>query len=658
MSISNSDLARYNDTNVDMTVSVTERALNSQLRQYLASISTASKVDAYQVRVYILSFIRDDGTPVTFTVDKNTDYSKIPDGFPSDLYDAIKTLNNNNSSLYAELEKLKLFQIPTGTKVMVNMSSTSQTTLTENEKNIQTAAAYYVKYAIYIEDGMPDSALIKLLDDNFKGDPDSVIKPITLNPNEKNVLFKQFFRNICGLQISSSVTGMYPKMKIYISLSKSEQMDSDIWYFPFKIALDFRAVDYHNCDNLVKQKIQQMAKVENPDDVFNISQLSLDLKTLSTTYSPTIKEFDHDVDTFLTNIIRSYFDRLEKAGQTVFGSVITTKPASTTKYLFTPKMRNYHVAPRTLDYLIGFGTETTIPNLGNDINLAWDSDRSPIISLGNPNDAAIAISSAHLLPFIAKMVRPALNYLPNKIEVFADDPVWKDQFTVTSKSNPQKNNPDFTKGGTAGNPNFEYSYCYEDQTDRHYMWQPPLPTPVASLKLKHKYSADVTGRAGNYDFGNVILPAFIFDFTIKGWLLIDYNTNEGTQGTYFDTTVKMAIGIRIDSQTGNIDFVKKVDTIDHHPSGLPTSGWVEFMSAQNIKNYVHTLVENLTTIMNCIEKYSIDEFVKSVNSQIGFVMPGSKTFTFVYDKPNGTVNAISPSGDLYLYGNYVQELAK
>jgi hypothetical protein len=59
-----------------------------------------------------------------------------------------------------------------------------------------------------------------------------------------------------------------------------------------------------------------------------------------------------------------------------------------------------------------------------------------------------------------------------------------------------------------------------------------------------------------------------------------------------------------------------------------------------------------------LRDYSIETFVNSVNSQIGFVMPGSKTFTFVYDQPGGIVNAITPSGDLYVYGNYVQEVAE
>lgn len=271
-----------------------------------------------------------------------------------------------------------------------------------------------------------------------------------------------------------------------------------------------------------------MSEVTNPDDVFNISQLALDLKTLSTTIAPTVKGFEHDVDSFMTSVIRSYFDRLEKAGQTMFGSVITTKPAFDTKYLFTPKMRNYHIGPHTLDYLIGFGDEKTIPNIGNDNNLQWDTDKSPLLYPGNPNNAAIAISASHFLSFIANMIRPALKYLPNKIEVFADDPVWKDSFKVWSKSTSLDENPDFNSSGSIYSPNFNYSYSHSDETKRHLMWQPPLPTPVASLKLKHKYNAEISGKPGSYDFDGTKLPAFVFDFRITGWLMVDYNTNEGT----------------------------------------------------------------------------------------------------------------------------------
>ncbi len=657
MSIANSNLSRYRSYNTDMTVSVTEAALNSQLRQYLASISTSEKADEYKVRAYMLSYTDDDGKAVIIFIDKNTDDANLPSGFPEDFYETVKALKESGSSLYSELEKLNLFDIKTGTKYVIDTKSPGKE-LSEDAKKIQAAQGYYLKYGLLMEDGIPDSIRDKLINENDPAKLDSILKLITMQPNTKNVLFNQFFRNICGIQIITSISGNYPNIKITNTLSKSEQTDDDVWYFPFNISLDLRAVDYACCDEEVQKRIQKMAEVTNPDDVFNISQLALDLETLSTTISPTVKGFDHDVDDFMSSVIRSYFDRLEKAGQTVFGSVITTKPASSTKYLFTPKMRNYHISPRTLDYLIGFGDEKTIPTIGNDNNLQWDSNDSPLIPANNPNNAAIAISADYLLPFISDMIRPALNFLPNKIEVFADDPVWKDQFNVWSECTPLNGNPDFSKKAVAGNPSFEYSFSYYDETKRHFMWQPPIPSPVASLKLKHKYDANVTGKPGNYNFDGTKLPAFIFDFRIKGWLLVDYNTNEGTQGTYFDKTITMAVGIRIDSQTGNIDFVKKTVETDNKPSGLPQSWWVKFMSAQHIKDYVNKLVEHLTAIMSDIEKYSIDKFVESVNSQIGFVMPGNKTFTFVYDKPNGDVNAITPSGDLYLFGNYVQELVK
>lgn len=655
MSIANSNLSRYSPYNTDMTVSVTEAALNSQLRQYLASISSSEKEDNFKMKAYMLSYTGDDGKAITFFIDKNTNEENLPVGFPEEFYETVKKLKENGSSLYSEFEKLDLFNIRSGTSSLIDTKNPSRQS--EDAEKIQTAAEYYLRYGLFVEDGIPDSVLSKLIDEKNSSELDTILKPITLQPNTKNVLFKQFFRKICGIQLTTTAVGVYPNLKIKTTLSKSEQSGDDIWYFPFNISLDFRAADYSSCGEEIQKKIRQMAEVTNPDDVFNISQLALDLETLSTAISPTIKGFEHDVDDFLTSIIRSYFERLEKAGQTMFGSVITTKPASSANYLFTPKMRNYHISSRTLDYLIGFGNEKTIPNIGNDNNLQWDTEISPLIAANNPNNAAIAISSGYLLPFISNIMRPALKYLPNKIEVFADDPVWQDSFKVWSKCTCLNENPDFFKIGFKNDPNFRYSYSYSDETSRHLMWQPPIIHPVASLKLKHKYNANVSGSPGSYNFDGTRLPAFVFDFRITGWLMVDYNTNEGTQGTYFDQTITMAIGIRIDSQTGNIDFVKKINRVDNHPSGLPQSWWVKFMSAQHIQDYVNTLIGHLSDIMLDIEKYSIDSFVKSVNSQIGFVMPGNKTFTFVYDKPNGIVNAITPSGDLYMFGNYVQELA-
>jgi hypothetical protein len=639
-----------------MTVSVTEGALNSQLLLYLASMSDAEEQDHYREKAYMLSYVDDDGNAVTFLLDKNTDDSKLPAGFPDDLYDSVQDLKEQGTTLYETLDALDLFAIDSGTRAVLNANG-SGAALTGAAAKIQAAAGYYVKYGILIEDGIPESALEKA--QGAKGGLSSVLKPITLQPNKKNVLFKQFFRKICGIQITTSVSGVYPRMKVTSILSKSEQTGDNIWYSPFEISLDFRATDYAVCGKDVQDKIQKMAEVTNPDDVFNISQLALDLQTLSTTISPTIQGFDHDVDSFMMTIIRSYFDRLEKAGQTVFGSVVTVKPSTGVKYLFTPKMRNYHVSPRTLDYLIGFGDEKTIPNLGNDNNLQWDSDSSPLIAANNRNNAAIAISASHFLPFITEMVRPALDCLACKIELSVNDPVWKDGFTLSTSYTLLSGKQDFTTTATPGNPHYVYSYCHTYETkDRHYMWQPPIPGPVASMMLKHEYAVQVTGDPGAYDFGGTTLPAFIFDFKITGWLMIDYNTNKDTTGTYFDQTVRMAVGIRIDSQTGNIEFVKQTTVTDNKPAGLPQSKWVKFMTVQHIQKYVSQLVERLDKIMENIQAYSIDGFNRSVNSHIGFVMPGSKTFTFVYDKPGGIAKAITDSGDLYLYGNYVQEVAE
>jgi hypothetical protein len=210
-----------------------------------------------------------------------------------------------------------------------------------------------------------------------------------------------------------------------------------------------------------------------------------------------------------------------------------------------------------------------------------------------------------ILPILTDKVRPVLNYPTCKIEISANDPVFKSSFRVSSTYTHLSTNPDFQTVATPDNPVYKYSYSYDDQTKTHYMWQPPVQSPVATLRLKHKYNADVNGAFGECDFNGTKLPACIFDFRLTGWLMVDYNMNEGTQGTYFDKTTRMAIGIRIDSQTGDVNFVKQTNIIDNNPSGLPVDKCGKFMPAQHISHYIEELTGHLDGIMYELKDYSI-----------------------------------------------------
>lgn len=106
----------------------------------------------------------------------------------------------------------------------------------------------------------------------------------------------QFFRNICGIQLTSTASGVYPNIKVKTTLSKSKQTDNDIWYFPFNISLDFRAVDYANSGEEIQKKIQKMSEVKNPDDVFNISQLALDLTNIMSDIE------NYSIDEFINSV--------------------------------------------------------------------------------------------------------------------------------------------------------------------------------------------------------------------------------------------------------------------------------------------------------------------------------------------------------------------
>lgn len=218
MSIADSNLSIYNSNNTDMTASVTESALNSQIRQYLASISTSEKSDNFKIKTYMLSYTDDDGKANMIFIDKNTNEDKLPEGFPDDFYETVKNLKENDSSLYNELEKLNLFDIKSGTSSLVDTKHPSKQS--EDAEKIQIALGYYLRYALLVEDGIPDSVLSRLLNENDSSKLDNILKVLTLQPNTKNVMFKQFFRNICGIQLTTTASGVYPNLKIKTKFRK------------------------------------------------------------------------------------------------------------------------------------------------------------------------------------------------------------------------------------------------------------------------------------------------------------------------------------------------------------------------------------------------------------------------------------------------------
>ena len=624
MSVANSNLAIFNKEicNVDMVCSVSLKSINAQMRAYLMSLNDSKKQK--KVKMFIMQTTK-EGVITRYVVSPDSKDEELPEQFSQKL--------REYTSLYQELDKLDLFSPKPKTE---NIATASKT--------------FKVKYALYLEDGIPDAAVDKMVENaGVPGfDPDSVIKPMDLLPDEGKVLFRQFFRNIVGVQLNISVN---EDDEIEYTCVNSRQPDNAIWYFPCSIPLDFRATTYKKMlaeggnDDII-DKIRNMSEVTNPDDVFQISQLSLDLSKLSTLEKPTIRNLDHDIDGIMGVMISEYFDRLEKGGQTVFGYVVNVNKESTKKYLFTPQKKNFHISDKTIDYLIGFERTGVIPNLSPYKDFPWANEKDPMLSRAMTADAAMAISACYLIGFIKNMVEPVLQNLCIRFHPSASYSYKKSRFEYEMDVNRESKKAMFTQNGTR----LDYSFADDGHSGKVLG-----ALCFTSTRVTTEYRADVTGEPGVITADGIRYPSFNFRFRLTGWANIEFDEHDN-KGRFFDRIINMNIGIQLD-ENGNINFIKQISDEDQHPGGINCDWLSEFISFGTIDNYVNKVRDPLSRTIEEIKNYSIDQFTRSVDSQVGWVMPGCKTFTFKYDTTGGNVNAFSPAGDFYTYANYVQEQA-
>lgn len=609
--------------NSDMVAVLSEKALNSQMRMYLTHCD-------WKTTVYFLKTIDDDGRVVLFPLEESTDETKIPEIF--ELSETVAQLQSEGSSIFNELENLDLFSLEGG-----------ETTNT-NESVRKALFDYALGFAFYLEDGIPDEVISYIVQNQGKVDIDQALNIMTLDPEKKSVIFKQFFKEFKVVQINTvirrnSVTGIVATNK---QECDCENPLSSLWYTVCSIGVDFRAISHRDIvDEEIKQKIESMAKVENPDTVFDISQLLLDLSTLQTVSAVSIEGMDPDAKGAIGNLIQEYFSRLEKAGQTIFGHVVLAKPELNIKYLFTPNMRNYAMTDRALYYLINFddGKQPMIPDLGNHVDFAW----APLLDHSVTSDGAMVINATKFIPLIRSKFEPILNSLVVTLHPYVSAGVY--QYDI--KWSEDKNIPEQTFYVDPDRP-WVVEWSYKKQYPQNYqlVWAPPAPFPVASGKIESEYQASCSGSIGTVQIDGITYPSYDFVVRIKGWLNYGYNSCDNS-GWYYDHTVKFQVGIKIDAD-GNFVLLQKVTDTDNHPGGVDISGWGTFCTFGTLDDSVKKMTRKLSETIEKVKSISVSEFTKNVDTFTGWFMPGCRSYTY---KNEG----ISKYGDLYTYINYVQE---
>lgn len=607
----------------DMVAAMSEASLNSQMRMYLSHCD-------WGTRVYFLKTVEDDGSVSLFMLEEGTDETKIPDSF--ELSETVANLQAKGSSIYKELENMDLFSIESGTT-------------TEMNENIQTALfEYCLGFAFHLEDGIPDEVMSYLIRNKDKVDINEALKIMTLDPDKKSVYYKQFFREFEVIQINTQVK----KSKV-IGILTVDRQDcsgadpiSELWYTTCMIGIDLRGVSHKDIvDEEVKERIESLAKVSNPDTVFDISQLMLDLSTLQTVSPVTIAGLDSKAKKAVEDLVGEYFDRMEKAGQTIFGHIILTKPNLNVKYLFTPNMKNFAVSDKTLYYLINFedGKEPLIPDMGNHVDFEW----APLLDGSVIADGTMVINATKFIPLIRSKFEPVLNNLVVTLHPYVEAGVYE----YDIKWSEDENIPEQTFVVDNDKP-WIASWNYQKQYHQGYqlIWAPPLPFPVASGKIESEYTASCDCQLGTAEIDGIVYPSYDFIVHIKGWMNYGYNSADNS-GTYYDHTVNFQVGIKVDAD-GNFVLLKKVTDTDNHPSGIDISGWGRFCTFGTLDNSVKKMTDKLSNTIENVKSISVEEFTENVDTFTGWFMPGCRTYTY---KQEG----ISDYGDFYTYINYVQE---
>ena len=564
----------------DMVTAISEKALNSQMRLFL----TSSKCN-WETTAYFLETMNEKGDSVLFLLQKGTDESTIPPIF--ELTETIENLKKQNSCIYDELEKLKLFELEPGATM-------------ENPK-LAKAMEYCFSFAFHLVDGIPEEVIKYSISKNVN--LDEKLQIISLNPEKKSVIFNQFFKAFEIIQLNVQMKGktvVSRLTKVAQDCSGSNPIES-LWSTRALIGVDLRATAHKEIESdEVKKKIESLAKVEDPDSVFDISQLVLNLSTLQTVSPVVIEGISPEVKGRISGFIQEYFERLEKAGQTVFGYMVQPKPeVNKVKYLFTPCSRNFDMSENVLYYLVNLsdGHNSNIPSLGNNRDFEW----APLLDNSVSADGVMAISATKFIPLIREKMEPLLPSLIMtkhpyveagffKYEVKWDEPeIPKEQYFDIPVDSPWETHWSYTK-----EYNQDYQIIY-------------APIPVASGKICSKFSIDCLGNPGTAVINDIVYPSYNFAFHFKGWLNYGYDS-QSNSGVYYDHDVLFQVAVKVNA-SGEIEFIRNVVDTDNAPPKIEIHGWSKFCSAGALQGTIDDMCKGMSDTINKLREVAVEKFL-------------------------------------------------
>ena len=568
-----------------IVTALTQNAVNNTMKEHLYTQS-----DTYTA--YVLSTVGEKGESVYFYVEKNTDMTKLPDDFPTEL---------KRQSLFSELEALGLFQ-----------TAAEKTEIFKNAYN-----NYYVENAFQFTTGLPG---FFSLEEIKKFNPVDLIE--STDPKKCGAVYTQCFREIVVIELGEK------RGKFIVNIQKQSKQRVP-WLIDYHVLFCYRGTEYDRLPKEIKEKLRE--HFENiPEhqiaNLFEIRQLMMDLTTLSRASQPEIKNVNEKTQINIVGAFQRFIqNNLENA--LVNGYAILPSRKNGYAYMFKPKQYTFSVTKgphikdpgyKTLNYIMSTAGEAIVPQ-----DYGWDwvlpSDphaKSGVMAIcrdiffekldGDFKKDIIPKLRRH---FIARMEGDGKTVFDMKYcyDMKEDKSADSGSFTFSAKDN-QYHYPE---------------YRYRSKSKHITVYVPPIFAATGQLSFDYKFYC--TAKWGTMESGGVTYPAIIYEVEIILYTDIDYDSGHST-GNIYHHKLKCSLGISVNAY-GKVSLLKSVTDQDLGKT-LDISGWSQFASFGAINSMVKGITGDVENCILQVVNTMKNEFANSYLGYANWVMLGSKSFTF------------------------------
>lgn len=456
-------------------------------------------------------------------------------------------------------------------------------------------------------------------------DLDEIPNIITLDKGSTMVTYKLVCKEFEILNLN------YRRRKLSWSNIQQSEQDKP-WVFTFNVNLDLRSSD--SAFNKLPPAVQQKVKNLNPDTMFSVQQLYLDLNTAGLESSPEVSGLE-PTDTafiYLNKIfINQYFENLKKqnqSGDNPNGDFLlgySVQPQEPTKkssvvptdlnFMISPYVDAHGVPTKNYDlFTLNYLVMTQNNHMPAPVPFEWnwvDTSQKRDFS------GTMAIRKGVFVSYLNTLLAPSLNTISlipessvkcrSEIEGVIKPFIYN--FDATPDTTPKLYNVindgtshvlsyDFNK--TSGNKS---GFCWGNGSEVKFNYTVTSNIYLESNKVKviTKAIAYVYFEA---DFGKV--DGNLIDYTIETTYLIGVDA-------YGNFTVTIENG---------------ESTITDNSVDLKADAWLEFITVGTIDTFFDYLNEKISSIKTAYVKGFDKKILSMLNGSGVWVFPGGKTFVF------------------------------